>query len=50
MKNKQEKVNLKKERKEFNKGRTFVKITAGILALLMVLATGASLIFALLEG
>lgn len=51
MKNRLEKANLKKDkkaRKEFNKGRAFVKITAGVLAFLMLLATGATLIFALL--
>lgn len=39
---------LKQKRKEFNKGRVFVKITAGILALLMLVATGTTLIFALI--
>ena len=37
-----------KRRKEFNKGRIFVKITAGVLALLMVAATLGTLIFALI--
>lgn len=37
-----------KKRRQFDKGRTFVKITAGILALLMIITTGVSLIFALI--
>ena len=37
-----------KRKKEFNKGRIFVKITAGVLALLMVSATLGTLIFALI--
>ena len=39
---------LKQKRKEFNKGRVFVKIMAGLLALLMLAATGTTLIFALI--
>ena len=38
-----------KRKKEFNKGRIFVKITAGVLALLMVSATLGTLIFALIQ-
>lgn len=45
-KEKQNKEEIKK-RKEFNKGRVFVKITAGVMALLMVAATAMTLIFAL---
>ena len=43
-KNKEE----KKKRREYNKGTVFVKIMAGILALLMVGGTCATLIFALI--
>lgn len=46
-KEKQNKEEIKK-RKEFNKGRVFVKITAGVMALLMVAATAMTLIFALI--
>ncbi len=47
---KKEKVNKEelKRKKEFNKGRVFVKITAGILAILMLTATAGTLIFALI--
>ena len=38
----------KKKRKEFNKGRVFVKVMAGILAFLMIAATAMTLIYALL--
>ena len=40
-----EKVNHKHR---YDKGEIFVKIMAGILALLMVVATGATLIYALI--
>lgn len=46
-KQKESKENIKK-RKEFNKGRIFVKVMAGILALLMLTATMGTLIFALI--
>lgn len=46
-KEKQSKEEIKK-RKEFNKGRIFVKVTAGIIAFLMVAATAMTLIFALI--
>ena len=47
---KKEKINKEelKRKKEFNKGRVFVKITAGILAILMLIATAGTLIFALI--
>lgn len=45
MKKKEEKT---KVRKEFNKGEAFVKIVASVLVALMVLAAGASLLFALI--
>ena len=35
----------KKNRKEFNKGRVFVKIMAGIMAFLMISATAMTLIY-----
>lgn len=44
MKNKENKVKTAK----FDKGQVFVKIMAGILALLMVAGTGATLVFALM--
>ena len=43
MKNKKEKKN-----KNYDRGRIFVKIMAGILALLMVAGTGVTLVYALL--
>lgn len=46
-KQKESKENIKK-RKEFNKGRIFVKVMAGILVLLMLTATMGTLIFALI--
>ena len=45
-KNKENKIKNKEQRK-FDKGQVFVKIMAGILAILMVLSIAASLIFAL---
>ncbi len=47
MKNKENKENKVKTVK-YDKGQVFVKIMAGILALLMVAGTGATLIFALM--
>lgn len=44
-KKQQEKV---KKTKNYDKGQIFVKVMAGILALLMVVAAGSTLIFALL--
>lgn len=46
MKNKDEKKI--KNKHYYDKGQIFVKIMAGFLALLMVIATGASLIYSLL--
>ena len=46
-KNKKQVDNIEKKRKNYDKGQVFVKVTAGFLALLMVVATAASLIFAL---
>ena len=38
----------KKRRKEFNKGRIFVKVMAGIKAFLMLFATAVTLIFSVI--
>ena len=38
----------KKKRKEFNKGRVFVKIMAGIMAFLMISATAMTLIYSII--
>ena len=46
-KKKQNKEEVKK-RREFNKGRIFVKVMAGIIAFLMLLATATTLIYALI--
>ena len=37
-----------KEQKQFNKGQIFMKVMAGILALMMILATAATLIYSLI--
>ena len=37
-----------KEQRQYDKGQVFVKITAGILAILMVISVAASLIFSLI--
>lgn len=47
---------MKKEQKnkiskrQYNKGEIFVKIMAGILAFLMIVGTGITLIYALIMG
>ena len=46
-KEKENKVKNKEQRK-YDKGQVFVKITAGILAILMVISVAASLIFSLI--
>lgn len=46
-KNKEEK-NIIKEKRKFDKGQVFVKIMAGILAVLMVMSVAASLIYSLI--
>lgn len=46
MKNKQQKV--KTTKRAYDKGQVFVKIMAGILALLMVAGTGITLVYALM--
>ena len=48
MKNNKEKKIKNKEQKNYDRGQVFVKIMAGILAILMVLSIAASLIFALI--
>lgn len=45
MKNNKEKKIKTKQQKQFDKGQVFIKIMAGILALLMILATSATLIY-----
>ena len=44
-KNQQEKV---KKTKNYDKGRIFVKVMAGFLAILMILATASTLIYSLM--
>lgn len=46
VKNKQEKA--KNAKKQLDKGQIFVKIMAGVLALLMVAGTGITLVYALI--
>ena len=46
MKKKEEKV--KTAKKQYDKGQIFVKIMAGVLALLMVAGTGITLVYALM--
>ena len=46
-KNKTQKIK-NKEQRNYDKGQIFVKIMAGFLALLMVVATGGTLIYALI--
>ncbi len=48
MKKKEEKVKVKKPKRQYDKGEIFVKIMAGILALLMVAGTGITLVYALM--
>lgn len=49
---KEKKINNQKEKakktKNYDKGQIFVKVMAGILALLMVLATASTLIYSLM--
>lgn len=46
-KNKEKKIKTKQQ-KQFDKGQVFIKIMAGFLALLMILATSATLIYSLI--
>ena len=48
MKNNKEKKIKTKQQKQFDKGQVFIKIMAGILALIMILATSATLIYSLI--
>lgn len=48
MRNNKEKKIKTKQQKQFDKGQVFIKIMAGILALLMILATSATLIYSLI--
>ena len=48
MKNNKEKNLKNKEQRKYDKGQIFVKVMAGILAMLMVLSVAASLIFSLI--
>lgn len=47
-KRKASKENIEKKHKSYDKGQVFVKVMAGVLALLMLIATSATLIFALI--
>ena len=46
-KDKEQKVK-NKEKKQFDRGQIFVKVMAGILAVMMILATEATLIYSLI--
>ena len=48
MKKNVQKKEINKEQRKYDKGQIFVKVMAGILALLMVGGTCATLIFALI--
>lgn len=39
---------VNKEKRKYDKGQIFIKVMAGILAILMIIATSASFIYALL--
>lgn len=47
MKNKKENKAKNKERSRYDKGQVFIKIMAGFLAALMLIATGTSIIYTL---
>ena len=48
MKNNKEKKIKNKEQRKYDKGQVFVKIMAGILALMMVMSVAATLIYSLI--
>jgi hypothetical protein len=48
MKNNKDKNLKNKEQRKYDKGQIFVKVMAGILALLMILSVAATLIFSLI--
>lgn len=45
---KKQKTEAEKKQKHYDKGQIFVKVMAGILALLMIVATSSTLIYALM--
>lgn len=47
-KKKENKSNIEKKAKKYDKGQIFVKVMAGFLAVLMLFATGGTLIYALI--
>ena len=47
MKNNKEKKIKNKEQKKYDKGQVFVKIMAGILAIMMILSVAVSLIYSI---
>lgn len=48
MKERKEKKIKNKEKRQFDKGQIFIKIMAGLLALMMILATAGTLIYSLI--
>ena len=48
MKKEKKQQNKKKKVKKYDKGQIFVKVMAGILALLMVIATASTLMYSLM--
>lgn len=48
MKRKQEKNIKNKEQKNYDRGQVFVKVMAGILAILMIMSVAGTLIYALI--
>ena len=48
-KNKEEKTKIEKKTRHYEKGEIFVKIMAGLLAILMIFSIAATLIFALIR-
>ena len=48
-KNKENKIKNKEQRK-FDKGQVFVKIMAGILAIMMIMSVAISLIYSLIQN
>ena len=46
--NKKEKVQEKKQHNKYDKGQIFVKVTAGLLAILMLGGTAITLVYALM--
>ncbi len=45
---KKKEKNIRESKKQLDKGQIFVKIMAGVLALLMVAGTGITLVYALM--